>query len=337
MLAEGPAVSSSERRLSKCLSVRGLRVSCQWSASASEERRRQGTQRRPLSSSAARSCCRKCRDGVSSGAIILMPSAWLLAVLTRKAHILPWQGRDPQTAPFLLALLHCIRNLWLMLLPASLVLRFQWATRKCLFCIGSDFFLLVSHFVSPRAELKTVVAPVVLPLGWCLASLTSSLVYATPGWTHCVRLDFCRKSCAGSVPLIKLLRCQRASCSLFCMPSDIGVHSDAVWNKCLEISPGQPFRLHLLRILAELSNDPDSAFTDQLAAGVLLGVQCNLQPCAVTPGLPPDVEPRPLECCTLSWQSALSNLPAFSKAGFRKSLADCLRCVSDTVSVRWVS
>ena len=57
----------------------------------------------------------------------------------------------------------------------------------------------------------------------------------------------------------------------------LGVGSDAVWDKCLEISPGQPFRLHLLRILAERSNDPDSAFTDQLAAGVPLGVQCNLQ------------------------------------------------------------
>ena len=91
----------------------------------------------------------------------------------------------------------------------------------------------------------------------------------------------------------------------------LGVDSDQVWDKRLEISPGQPFRLHLLRILAERSNDPDSAFTDQLATGVPLGVQCNLQPCAVmAPGLPPDINPRPLECCASSWQSALSNLPA---------------------------
>ena len=91
----------------------------------------------------------------------------------------------------------------------------------------------------------------------------------------------------------------------------LGVRSDAAWNKCLEITPGQPFRLHLLRILAEISKDPDSAFADQLCAGVSLGVRSQLQPCAVmAPALPPDPDPRPLECCTSAWQSALSDLPA---------------------------
>ena len=91
----------------------------------------------------------------------------------------------------------------------------------------------------------------------------------------------------------------------------LGVRSDAVWTKSLEITPGQPFRLHLFRILAEMSSDPGSAFTDQLAAGVALGVHSQLPPGAVmAPGLPPDADPRPLECCTSAWQSALSDLPA---------------------------
>ena len=42
-----------------------------------------------------------------------------------------------------------------------------------------------------------------------------------------------------------------------------------------------------------------------------MGVLCQLQPCTVmAPGLPPDVDPRPLECCTSAWQSALSDLPS---------------------------
>ena len=83
------------------------------------------------------------------------------------------------------------------------------------------------------------------------------------------------------------------------------------WGKCLEVTPGQPFRLNLWRILAEMSNDPDSTFTDQLSAGVSLGAHCQLQPCTVmAPGLPPDADPRPLECCMSAWQSALSDLPS---------------------------
>ena len=86
----------------------------------------------------------------------------------------------------------------------------------------------------------------------------------------------------------------------------LGVPSEAVWNACLEVTPGQPFRLHLWRILAEISRDPDSRFTDQLVSGVSLGVHCPLRPCTVmAPGLPPDADPRPLECCTSAWQSAL--------------------------------
>ena len=106
----------------------------------------------------------------------------------------------------------------------------------------------------------------------------------------------------------------------------LGVHSDAVWSKCLEITPGQPFRLNLWRILAEISNDPDSAFTDQLSAGVSLGVHCQLQPCTVmAPGLPPDVDPRALECCPcLLWTT--------SKVGLEKSLKGYLRCVSSIAS-----
>ena len=86
----------------------------------------------------------------------------------------------------------------------------------------------------------------------------------------------------------------------------LGVPSEAVWNTCLEVTPGQPFRLHLWRILAEISRDPDSRFTDQLVSGVSLGVHCQLRPCTVmAPGLPPDADPRPLECCASAWQSAL--------------------------------
>ena len=86
----------------------------------------------------------------------------------------------------------------------------------------------------------------------------------------------------------------------------LGVPSEAVWNACLEVNSGQPFRLHLWRILAEISRDPDSRFTDQLVSGVSLGVHCPLRPCTVmAPGLPPDADPRPLECCTSAWQSAL--------------------------------
>ena len=89
----------------------------------------------------------------------------------------------------------------------------------------------------------------------------------------------------------------------------LGVSSEAVWNACLEVSPGQPFRLHLWRTLAEISKDPDSNFTDQLVSGVALGVRCSLRPCSVmAPGLPPDADPRPLECCTSAWQSALQDL-----------------------------
>ena len=86
----------------------------------------------------------------------------------------------------------------------------------------------------------------------------------------------------------------------------LGVFCEAVWNTCLEVTLGQPFRLHLWPILAEISRDPDSRFTDQLVSGVSLGVRCQLQPCTVmAPGLPPDADPRPLECCASAWQSAL--------------------------------
>ena len=41
--------------------------------------------------------------------------------------------------------------------------------------------------------------------------------------------------------------------------------------------------------------------------GVPLGVNYRLKPCPVmAPGLPPDPNPRPLQCCTSAWQSALS-------------------------------
>ena len=87
----------------------------------------------------------------------------------------------------------------------------------------------------------------------------------------------------------------------------MGVTSDAVWARCLSAPAGQPFRLHLLRVMSEICRDPDAAFTDQLCTGVPLGVNYRLKPCPVmAPGLPPDPNPRPLQCCASAWQSALS-------------------------------
>ena len=84
----------------------------------------------------------------------------------------------------------------------------------------------------------------------------------------------------------------------------LGVTSDAVWDRCLSVPAGQPFRLHLLRVMSEICRDPDAAFT---ALYVPLRVNYRLKPCPVmAPGLPPDPNPRPLQCCTSAWQSALS-------------------------------
>ena len=62
------------------------------------------------------------------------------------------------------------------------------------------------------------------------------------------------------------------------------------------VNAWESLRLHLLRILAEMSNDPDSAFADQLSAGVSLLSW-------------PLLSRLPLECCTSAWQSALPDLP----------------------------
>ena len=257
-----------------------------------------------------------------SAPIILMCSTWLLSVLTRKARALPCQGSDLQMALSLLASQLCLRNPWLTLLRRSSDLQFQWEKRRYHLCTGSGFSLLVSLSVSPNAGLRMVVVRVALPAGLCLVSQTSLLVCAMLGQTLFVQLDFCRKSFSDSVPLTKLPHCRMQSYNLLCVAS------------CVEIAPGQPFRLHLLRILA---NDPDSAFTDQLAAGVSLGVQCHLQPCRYGPGLPPDVDPRPLGAARLRgsllcptcllWTT--SSKRSFSKVGLRKSLAGYLRCATN--------
>ena len=119
-------------------------------------------------------------------------------------------------------------------------------------------------------------ARAVLPIGLCRGNQTSLLASAMHGQNHCVPLDFCHRSWSVlALPDIELQPFLQDLRLWF------GVRSDAAWNKCLEITPGQPFRLHLLRILAEISKDPDSAFTDQLCAGVSLGVRSQLQPCAV--------------------------------------------------------
>ena len=248
-----------------------------------------------------------------SAPIILMCSAWLLSVLTRKACARPCQGSDLQMALSLLASQLCVRIPWLTLLRRSSDLQFQWGKRRYHLCTGSGFSLLVSLSVSPNAGLRMVVVRVVLPAGLCLVSQTTLLVCAMLGQTLLVQLDFCRKSFSDSVPLTKLPHCRMRSYNLLCVASDTGLGFTRMqsginaWRSLQDSLSGN----NLLRILAEISNDPDSAFTDQLAAGVSLGVQCHLQPCAVmAPGLPPDVDPRPLECCASAWQSALSDLPA---------------------------
>eukprot|EP00435_Cladocopium_sp_Y103_P068322 s917_g31.t1 len=78
----------------------------------------------------------------------------------------------------------------------------------------------------------------------------------------------------------------------------------------LMISPGQPFRLRLWKVLASSWNDPDASFLDTLAVGVRLGVNGHLDS---SPAWPVRghvlVEDHPLVECTSAWKSARDNLP----------------------------
>ena len=73
--------------------------------------------------------------------------------------------------------------------------------------------------------------------------------------------------------------------------------------------PGQPFRVHLWKILMDVIADPDASFLGLLPDGVPLGVD----PAAPVPACPvlplanriPANRP-PLTCCSSAWQSALS-------------------------------
>ena len=83
---------------------------------------------------------------------------------------------------------------------------------------------------------------------------------------------------------------------------------------------------------------PDASFTDQLCAGVSLGVRYS---CSVmAPGLPPDANPRPLKRCASSWTPGslcllltLSWRKKSRKAGSVRCLAVLRPCVSSVVAV----
>ena len=74
------------------------------------------------------------------------------------------------------------------------------------------------------------------------------------------------------------------------------------------IAPGQPFRLHLWKLLVSTWDDCDAPFLDILAEGVRLGVNGSLAPSPAWPhrtGVIPD--DQPLIECTSSWKSALDH------------------------------
>ena len=74
------------------------------------------------------------------------------------------------------------------------------------------------------------------------------------------------------------------------------------------IAPGQPFRLHLWKLLVSTWDDRDAPFLDTLAEGVRLGVNGSLAPSPAWPhrtGVIPD--DQPLIECSSSWKSALDH------------------------------
>ena len=64
--------------------------------------------------------------------------------------------------------------------------------------------------------------------------------------------------------------------------SFLGDVADPVWNFLMSVPPGQPFRVHLWKILMEVIADPDASFLDLLPGGVPLGVD----PAAPVPACP---------------------------------------------------
>ena len=186
-------------------------------------------------------------------------------------------------------------------------------------CIGRSFSLLVFLSVCRIAELKTVAAHAVLPIGLCRGSRISLLVSVMRGQNHCVPLDFCHRSCIALAARIKLRRYQTFSFSLFFSISSSGSRSvftcRGFWR----------------------------TFTNQLCSGVSSGVRSQLQPCVVmASGLPPD-HPRPLECCTVHRLGSLlcltclllttSRRRSCSKKEPEKSPDTVVRCVSSIAPV----
>ena len=66
----------------------------------------------------------------------------------------------------------------------------------------------------------------------------------------------------------------------------LAITDERLWEACLSVSPGQPFRLALWRRLSGMLSDPDAEFLDLLPHGVPLGVD----PAAPVP--PSSVMPR---------------------------------------------
>jgi len=81
---------------------------------------------------------------------------------------------------------------------------------------------------------------------------------------------------------------------------------ESAWKDCLHISPGQPFRLELWKLLLREMNDPDVNFLDELNTGVRLGVHNDILASPLWPVQPSTVsDDQDLVQCESSWKSAL--------------------------------
>ena len=81
---------------------------------------------------------------------------------------------------------------------------------------------------------------------------------------------------------------------------------ESAWKDCLHISPGQPVRLELWKLLLREMNDPDVNFLDELNTGVRLGVHNGIMASPLWPVQPSTVsDDQDLVQCESSWKSAL--------------------------------
>ena len=90
--------------------------------------------------------------------------------------------------------------------------------------------------------------------------------------------------------------------------SFLRIDREDIWQRLLQVDPGQPFRLNLWHCLSVLTRDPDMDFFKLLHEGVPLGIGTPIPVCKVLfPPDPPSDTVLPLQHCDSAWKSALDH------------------------------